>query len=91
MDNKEYLYKLIIEYKNGNISTEFFCDNFDRVYNIELDYDTINEIEHELFKSLSYVAARFSPYEADKKIPKAFTTEKEVKEKVEEVYSRLVK
>lgn len=89
MNPKEKLFYLLNEYKAGNYKTEIFCDEYMQVFNIELDYDTLSEVEYELLEELSSFTARFSPFEEDLKIPNVYYDEKQVREKASEVIEKL--
>ncbi|WP_154661560.1 hypothetical protein [Bacillus ndiopicus] len=45
MTPKEQLYYLINEYIEGNYDTAAFCNQFTIIFNIEIDYADLNEIE----------------------------------------------
>ena len=91
MSPKEKIYYLIREYINGNYETEIFCDEYTQIFNIELDYDTLNEEQYKLLEELSVFTARFSPFEEDLKIPNVYFSEEQVVTKVKEVYNKLIK
>lgn len=59
------------------------------IYDTEVDYSTLSNLENELFNELSIITARFSPYEDDLKIPNVYYSEQDVKSKVEEVFVKL--
>ncbi len=82
MTHKEQLYYLIREYIKGNYETYDFCNQFTIIFNIEVDFDDLNETEYNLFSDLKYMTARFSPFEEEFSVPNPFYTEKQVKEKV---------
>jgi len=82
-DNKRKLYWLINHYLADKISAEDFTSEYDRVYNIELDKDTLSHKEHDAFRNLSPIVGRFSPFEEDlMKYPGAYFTETELRAKV---------
>jgi hypothetical protein len=89
MSPKEKVYYLIKEYKKGNYSTNIFCDEITNVYNLELDHESLNEVEKKYLKELISVTSRFSPYIEDLKIPNVFFNENQVKEKLDEVIRKL--
>ena len=89
MEAKEKLYYLLTEFQKGKYDTDIFCDQFTIVYDTEMDYGLLSEVENKLFNELSIITARFSPYEEDLKIPNVYYSEKEVKSKVREVLDRL--
>ncbi len=89
MNPIDKLYYLLREYRKGNYSDSIFCDQFTQVYNIELNYDMLEELEHKLFRELAEHTARFSEYEEDLTIPNVFYSGKDIKSKVEEVFQTL--
>lgn len=89
MTVKEKLYYLLYHYKDGEYDTNTFCDQFTIIYNTEVDYNTLSETEHKVFRELDRITSRFSPYKEDFKIPNLYHNEHEVKSKVEEVINRL--
>lgn len=90
MNSKEKLYYLLDKYIKGEYSTNSFCDEFTTVYDIEIDYDTLNEIEKICFSKLCEITARYSPYEEDLKIPNVYANDNEVRNKAISVYNKLV-
>jgi len=86
---KEKLYYLLSEFKKGNYDTNTFCDLFTVTYNVETDYELLNAKEHELFRELAKVTARFSQFEEDLKLPNVFYDEHQVKQKVSDVIREL--
>jgi hypothetical protein len=91
MTSKEKLYYLITEYQKGKYDTNTFCDQFTVIYDIEVDYDALSELEKELFHKLSIITARFSPCEDDFQLPNVYYNEQDVKSKVEEICIELSK
>lgn len=89
MNSKEQLYYLINEYIKGHYDTKNFCDQFTIIFNIETDYEDLNEVENKLFLELSSVTARFSPYDKDFVFQNVYYTEQEVKKKVLEIKNKL--
>lgn len=84
----EKLYFLLREFHIGNYRTTDFADQFELVYIREVDYEDLTEREHLLFKELSDICGRFSPYEEDLKTG-AFYNEEDIRKKAEEVYVQL--
>jgi len=86
MDAKEQLYYLLDQYYKGNYATDVFTDEFNRIFDLEIDYETLSIKEYGLMRELSGVTGRFSKFEEDLKIQNAYSNEDEVKKKVCEVY-----
>ena len=60
-------------YLSGNISDKVFCDEFYYSYDLEIDLDTLTNIEKKAFSELSTGSDRFSEFEEDHiKYPKGF-------------------
>jgi len=68
MTNREALWYLIDGLLAGSYSVNNFCDEFSRIYNIEIDYDELTSEERLEFRELSKITGRFSPYEEDQKL-----------------------
>lgn len=91
MKSKEKLYYLLSEYIQKNFNTEMFCDIFTITYDIETDYNTLNNEEKFLFEELCRLTARFSPDENDIAIPNVYVSEEEIEKKAFQVFNQLVK
>lgn len=91
MTAKEKLYYLLTEFHKGSYDTNTFCDQFTIIYDTEIEYETLSEVEKDLFNELSVITARYSPYEEDLKIPNVYYSEQDVKSKVNEVMAKLLK
>lgn len=89
MDAKEKIYYLIREFKKGNYDINIFCDEITNVYNLELNFDDLNELEKKYFGELIIFTSRYSPYENDLKIPNAFFNDSQVRVKVDEIIEKL--
>lgn len=89
MNDREQLLYLIEEYYKGKYSTEAFTDEFNRIYDLEIDYNLLTNKEHKLMKELSIITGRFSSSEEDLKISNAYFSEEDVKNKASEVYFQL--
>jgi len=83
MTEKQKLYWLIDEYMSGNINESTFCDEFYYCYDLQLDRDTLTDIEKKAFSDLSLISSRFSQYEEDHMLDAlAFSTTEELKKKI---------
>jgi hypothetical protein len=89
MDSKEKLYYLIDLYIQGKYDTKTFCELFSDTYNLETDYNSLNSNEKVLFRGLSKMTGRFSPFEDDLKNYNCYYNEQQIKSKVEEVINKL--
>jgi hypothetical protein len=88
--DKRRLHWLIDEYLSGNINESVFCDEFYFSYDLELDRQTLSEIEQRIFNELSKVTSRFSEFEEDHKLDsRAFSTANELREKILESQENL--
>ncbi len=91
-DDKRRLYWLINQYLLGKIDESTFCNKFYYSYDLEVDSNTLTDIEKVVFAELDQVSCRFSQYEEDQKLdPRAFSTVKELKQKIIETQKRLQK
>lgn len=88
--DKRRLYWIIEQYMLGKIDEPTFCDEFYYSYDLEVSNDTLSEIEKQVFSDLSNVSSRFSQYEEDHKLDaKAFSTVKELRQKIIETNEKL--
>ncbi len=89
-NNKQRLYWLIDQYLLDNIDEQTFCDEFYYSYDLELDYETLTEIEKKAFAELSEVSSRFSQNDNDHKLDsRAFSTLQELRQKIIEAKIKL--
>ena len=86
MKEREQLWKLIDGLTDNRINIETFCRNFTRIFDLEIDYDTLSEEEEEAFDKLSTIAARFSAFEEDLvKYPNVYSSEHDVKTEAKKI------
>ncbi len=85
MTAKEQLWYLINSVLDGAYEVKTFCDEFYRVYNFEADKTQLTEQEKREFEELFCMAARFSEFEEDLKIPNMYYSGEEILAKVKEV------
>ena len=85
MDSKDKLYYLIIQFFNGNYNAKDFSEQFSDIFNLEIDYSTLTDVEKKVFGDLSTITDRFSSNESDLKKYDCYFDEQQVKDKVEEV------
>lgn len=78
MTPKGKLWYMVENFMSGKYKVREFCSEFSRIYNFEIDYNTLNEKEHKLFKELCDMADRFSDYEEDLKIANVFCSEQDI-------------
>ncbi len=82
MNEKEQLYYLVIGLLKETYDVKTFCEEFTRIYDLEIDYGALSELEHECFRELSEKAARFSCCEEELKIPNMFFSESQIMDEV---------
>ena len=87
MTAREQLWYLINGVLAGSYEVKIFCDEFYRIYNFETDETQLTEQEKREFEELFRMAARFSVFEEDLKIPNMYFSEEEILAKVKEVQS----
>lgn len=90
MTPNEEMYYLIIKFHQGMYDVNTFSNEFTRIYNYEVDYDTMNDDEKSALNELSIITARFSPYEEDLIIANVYFSEAEVRKKVQETIEKLI-
>jgi len=88
--DKQRLYWLIEQYLLGEINETTFCDEFYYSYDLEVDRNTLNDMERIVFAELSGVSSRFSEYKEDHELdPNAFSTKEELRQKIIETKEKL--
>ena len=89
-NDKKRLYWLIKQYLSGKMDSNTFCDEYYYCYDLELDHESLSETERKVFKELSFVSGRFSPYKGDiEQYPGVYFTSTELWEKVQEAQEKL--
>lgn len=85
MTEKEQLYYLINGLLYGTYQVKAFCTEFTRIYDLEVDYEELSELENAEFGDLCEMAGRFSDDEEELKIPNMFYSEEEILNKAKHV------
>ena len=85
MTEKEQLYYLINGVLDGTYQVKTFCSEFTRVYDLEVDYEQLPELENKEFGDLCEMAGRFSDDEKELKIPNMFFYEESILNKAQYV------
>ncbi len=85
MTNREELWYLIYGLIKGTYTMKIFCSEFTRIYNLEIDYDSLSADERHEFKDLCEMAERFSDDLSELEIPKMYFSEKQIFDKVIEI------
>ncbi|WP_028235175.1 hypothetical protein [Pseudobutyrivibrio sp. MD2005] len=87
MTEKEQLWYLIDKLLDDKYQIKDFCNEFTRIYDLEVDYDELSTLENKLFNELSSMTSRFSENEEDLKIPNMYYNEKDIISKAKEIVS----
>ncbi|MDO4477328.1 MAG: hypothetical protein Q4B93_05185 [Clostridia bacterium] len=85
MREKEKLWKLINGFLDGYYDVKTFCEEFNRVYDLEINYNQLTREENEEFGDLCEMAGRFSDDKNELKIPHMYFSEKEILCKVKKI------
>jgi len=89
--DKRSIYELMDIYLSNEIDAWTFCNEFYYCYDLELDTDSLTELEIEVFSELAVVSGRFTNIEEDlKKYPGTYFTEEQLKLKILESKDRLI-
>lgn len=84
--DKKRLYLLIDQYLLGKINARAFCDEYYYCHDLELERDSLTDLEETTFSELGKVASRFSEFEEDlKKYPAVYFAEAQLKQKIKEM------
>lgn len=82
-DDKRRLYWLIDLYVAGTIDDKTFCDEFYYSYDLEIEGNTLTEIEKNTFEELAVVSRRYYGDIDDPEVPpRTYTTGKQLKEAI---------
>lgn len=79
MNDREKLWYLINEYTKGNYNSRTFANEFSRIYDLEVDYDMIPDLENKWFYELSEMTGRFSDNKEELLIPNVYCSEEEIR------------
>ena len=89
MTGKESLWYLIDGLLNGSYKINVFCNEFTRIYDLEVDYDELSIEENYEFSKLCEMTGRFSDNEEELKIPKMYCSETKIRDKVNTIVQKL--
>ena len=89
MTHREQLWKLIIDLLSNKYDIHDFCDEFSRIYNLEIDYDTLGPQERCEFNDLCDIADRFSDNEQELAIPNVYFSEQQIRIRAQEIFDKL--
>lgn len=81
MTGREKLMYLINGLLEGEYDISVFCDEFSRIFDLEMDYEELTEEEMKELSDLSDMAGRFSDDENDLKMPCVYFDKTDVIEK----------
>ena len=87
MSKKEQLWYLIDGVLEGSYDIKTFCDEFVRIYNLEVDYASLSQKERETFKEIRGMTARFSDNDEELKIPAMYFSKDEIMCRVKEIHN----
>lgn len=88
--DKRRIYQLMDMFLSGRIDAWNFCNEYFYCYDLELDRETLTELEIKAFSELGTVVRKFTNIEEDiKKYPGTFFTEEQLKQKTIETKGRL--
>lgn len=79
----ESLHALLRGVKRGDVSVLAFCENFERLYNFELDRKSLSEKQKGAFADLFNKVVWFSPYSKEREVVPYYLSEAEILHSVE--------
>lgn len=89
-NDKRRLYQLMDMYLSGKIDAWTFCNEYYWTYDLELERETLTELEVKFFSELGIVSGRFTNIEEDiKQYPGTYFTEEQLKQKIIETKEKL--
>jgi len=86
----EGLYALLRGVKGGDVSVFAFCENFERLYNFELDRKSLSEKEKGAFADLFNKVVWFSPYPEEREAVPHYLSEAEILHSIEVTLTSLL-
>lgn len=89
MTGKESLWYLINGLLKGSYTINIFCNEFTRIYDLEIDYDELSPDENYEFGKLCEMTARFSSDEEELKTSNIYCSENEIRDKVKSIVKKL--
>lgn len=90
--DKRRIYELIDMYLSGQIDAWTFCNEYYYCFDLELDRNTLTELESQAFSELATVSGRFTNIEEDlNKYPGTYFTEEQLKAKIMDTKNTLKK
>lgn len=89
MTNKEKIIYLINGVINNSYDIETFCDEFTRIYDLEINYKELTDMERKELHDLCEMASRYSGNEYELSIPNMYCSGTEILKKVTEVKAKL--
>ena len=89
MTHPEKLWQLVVDLLNNKCDINTFCEEFTQLYNLETDYRTLSKDEQSDFMDLCEIAARFSDDEEDLALPNIYFSEKQIRDRAQEIYQRI--
>lgn len=89
MTNKEKIIYLINGVINNSYDIETFCDEFTRIYDLEINYKELTDMERKELHDLCEMASRYSGNEYELSIPNMYCSRTEILKKVTEVKAKL--
>ena len=91
MTPREQLYYLLEHYYKGDYRTADFASQFSYIYDLECGEDDLTAFERPLFRQLSKISYRYSPYESDHiNYPSVYYTEDDVRKTAADVYLKVL-
>ena len=89
MTNKEKIIYLINGVINNSYDIETFCDEFTRIYDLEINYKELTDMERKELHDLCEMASRYSGNEYELSIPNMYCSGTEILKMVTEVKAKL--
>lgn len=89
MTDREKIKYLINGVLNNSYDVETFCDEFTRIYDLEINYKELTDIERKELHDLCEMASRYSGNEYELSIPNMYYSGAEILKKVRSVKSKL--
>jgi hypothetical protein len=85
LTSKEQLWYLIHGLHDGTYDIRSFCDEFVRIYDLELDYNNLSIYEYREMSELCQMASRFTDDKNELRIPNLYYSESQIKQKVDHI------
>lgn len=88
---KSKLYSLLADFREGQLATVDFCDQFEKTYNFDLDKKILTPAEAEFFSALFEKVIWYAPYPEERAEIPNYIGEDEIRRAVDRLPDKLTR